>query len=343
MLNMLDLSLLNITQQTWESFPTQLAANTDSMTWILAADTSLLQAWGNRLYNILLMLLGLGFVIFVHELGHFLAAKMFGVKCEKFYLGFDVPIKIGPIRLPSKLAKFQWGETEYGIGIVPLGGYVKMLGQDDDPRNLKEENQRIRTGTDAESNAGLSEDARPKLDPRSYPAKPVFARMIIISAGVIMNLIFGVLMAACAFRLGVPYTPAVLGNAIPGDPAWKAGLRGGDRIVGIESSQDEQMFYDEIRKKVAIHGIRKSETPLTVEFDRHGERKSVKLSGTMVHADPSARINFQTIGIRPTSTTQLSDKNVFDRVLEADNINLDRKSTRLNSSHEWISRMPSSA
>ena len=138
------------------------------MTWILAADTSLLQAWGNRLYNILLMLLGLGFVIFVHELGHFLAAKMFGVKCEKFYLGFDVPIKIDPIRLPSKLAKFQWGETEYGIGIVPLGGYVKMLGQDDDPRNLKEENQRIRTGTDAESNAVLSEDARPKLDPRSY-------------------------------------------------------------------------------------------------------------------------------------------------------------------------------
>ena len=79
--------------------------------WILAADTSLIQAWGGRLYNIALMMLGLGFVIFVHELGHFLAAKMFGVKCEKFYIGFDVPMKIGPIRLPSKLAKFQWGET----------------------------------------------------------------------------------------------------------------------------------------------------------------------------------------------------------------------------------------
>lgn len=91
-------------------------------TWFVGATPTLLQAWGNRIYSILAMLLGLGFVIFVHELGHFLAAKMFGVKCEKFYVGFDVPMKFGPIQLPSKLAKFQWGETEYGIGSIPLGG-----------------------------------------------------------------------------------------------------------------------------------------------------------------------------------------------------------------------------
>ena len=76
---------------------------------------------------------GLGFVIFVHELGHFLVAKMCGVKCEKFYVGFDVPIKIGPLKLPAALFRKQWGETEYGIGIIPLGGYVKMLGQDGNP------------------------------------------------------------------------------------------------------------------------------------------------------------------------------------------------------------------
>ena len=64
-------------------------------------------------------------MIFVHELGHFLVAKACGVKCEKFYIGFDIG--------GSKLFKFQWGETEYGIGILPLGGYVKMLGQDDNP------------------------------------------------------------------------------------------------------------------------------------------------------------------------------------------------------------------
>jgi regulator of sigma E protease len=88
--------------------------------------------------------LGIGFVIFVHELGHFLAAKICGVKCEKFYVGFDVPIKIGPIQLPSKLIHFQYGETEYGVGLIPLGGYVKMLGQEDYPANAAEEAEKIR-------------------------------------------------------------------------------------------------------------------------------------------------------------------------------------------------------
>ncbi len=127
-------------------------------------------------WSILQVAIGLGFVIFVHELGHFLAAKFFGVKCEKFYIGFDVPLRIGPLRLPSALGKFQWGETEYGIGMIPLGGYVKMLGQDDDPRRAEQEAARIRQKTDD------GEDAKVQLDPRSFPAKPVYARMIIISA-----------------------------------------------------------------------------------------------------------------------------------------------------------------
>jgi regulator of sigma E protease len=291
-------------------------------TWFLGATPSLLQAWGNRIYSIVAMLLGLGFVIFVHELGHFLAAKMFGVKCEKFYVGFDVPMKFGPIQLPSKLAKFQWGETEYGIGSIPLGGYVKMLGQDDDPRKLKEENERIlaegtAVGETGSGVAGGSEaGGKPRLDPRSYPAKPVFARMIIISAGVIMNLIFGVLMAACAYKFGVPYTPAVLGGTIPGDPAWKAGLQAGDRIVGIENSQDEELSYDEVRKKVAVSGIRSLETPLKISYLRGDERKSIEVAGTMAHADPDERINFQALGILSTATTTLSDQQPFDRVLE---------------------------
>ena len=83
---------------------------------------------------------GLGFVIFVHELGHFLVAKACGVKCEKFYIGFDIG--------GMKLAKVQWGETEYGIGILPLGGYVKMLGQDDNPGAAGHEAERARASGD---------------------------------------------------------------------------------------------------------------------------------------------------------------------------------------------------
>src|SRR5260221_14150622 len=77
--------------------------------------------------------LGLGAAIFVDELGHFLVAKACGVKCEKFFIGFD----IGGYKLSHR-----WGETEYGIGILPLGGYVKMLGQDDDPAHIADEMRR---------------------------------------------------------------------------------------------------------------------------------------------------------------------------------------------------------
>ena len=91
-----------------------------------------LSSWG----IILQVALGLGMVIFVHELGHFAVAKACGVKCEKFYLGFDI--------FGLKLLRFRYGETEYGIGILPLGGYVKMLGQEDNPTKAAEEMQRAK-------------------------------------------------------------------------------------------------------------------------------------------------------------------------------------------------------
>ena len=145
---------------------------------------------------ILQVAIGLGFVIFVHELGHFLVAKACGVKCEKFYIGFDIN--------GWNLGKFTWGETEYGIGILPLGGYVKMIGQDDNPAAAAREAQRAK---DIIESGDLppepTSDPHPAWDPRSYPAQSVPERMAIISAGVIMNVIFAVLLAAWAFGLGV--------------------------------------------------------------------------------------------------------------------------------------------
>ncbi len=141
------------------------------------------------------VVIGLGFVIFVHELGHFLVAKACGVKCEKFYVGFDAfDLKLfGRVILPRALWKMQWGETEYGIGIVPLGGYVKMLGQDDNPANFEAEQQRARAEREAANRARDAEPSptattavdplnRTQYDPRSYLAKSVPQRMAIISA-----------------------------------------------------------------------------------------------------------------------------------------------------------------
>ena len=107
----------------------------------------------NSVLTIAKVALGLGFVIFIHELGHFLLAKWNGVKVEKFSIGF------GP-------TLFGWrrGETEYVLAALPLGGFVKMLGEGPDEQESK------------------------STDPRAYPNKSVSARMAIISAGVIMNL-----------------------------------------------------------------------------------------------------------------------------------------------------------
>ena len=251
-------------------------------TLIAATGEASLGAWLlGGLWTALIMALGLGFVIFVHELGHFLVAKAVGVKCEKFYVGFDFfDLKLGPITIPRALWKMKWGETEYGIGILPLGGYVKMLGQDDDPRNAAAEAERIKMQGSSDPDAhpfnpddvktselakGTSEEGlreghtveRPlQLDPRSYPAKSVPARMAIISAGVIMNLIFAVIFAAIAYKVGIEETPAVIGNTLPGDPAWTAGLEPGDQIIqfGRSGKPYEHLRWSDIQKNVVFNG-----------------------------------------------------------------------------------------
>lgn len=221
---------------------------------MLLAEASPLAALLGKVWLGVQVALGLGFVIFVHELGHFLAAKTFGVRCDKFYIGFDVPITIGPIHLPRTLGKFQWGETEYGIGIIPLGGYVKMLGQDDDPRAAEEEAKRIRLG----------EGEAAPLDPRSYPAKPVWQRMIIISAGVVMNLIFAVILAAGAYWIGVPYQPTVAGSTLAGGPAWEAGIQTGDQVLklGDMKQDDPNMRYNDLVVAVVMRGFEDKTEPL---------------------------------------------------------------------------------
>ncbi|WP_166823539.1 site-2 protease family protein [Thalassoroseus pseudoceratinae] len=170
--------------------------------------------------SFLYVALGLGLVIFFHELGHFAVAKWCDVKVERFSIGF------GPILWSTKR-----GETEYALSIIPFGGYVKMLGQDDmDPSQM--------------SNEEIAED------PRSYSAKSVPQRMAIISAGVIMNIITGMLFFAIAFNSGVQMTPSVIGGVQPGKPAWNAGLEYGDRITRINDRKVES--FSDLMRGVAL-------------------------------------------------------------------------------------------
>ena len=99
----------------------------------------------NFLLGVVQAAVGLGLLIFVHELGHFAVAKWCGVQCDKFMIGFD----IGGYKISRK-----WGETVYGIGILPLGGYVKMLGQDDDPSQIAEQMEKSQVESGEEGGRG---------------------------------------------------------------------------------------------------------------------------------------------------------------------------------------------
>ncbi len=270
----------------------------------MLAQTGLIESVLGTVWLVFLVAVGVGLVIFVHELGHFLAAKWCGVKVEKFYVGFDFPIRIGPLQLPRTLGRFRYGETEYGIGTIPLGGYVKMLGQDDDPRQMEAEAKRARMNDDGDQTDGDGDDERPpQLDPRSFPAKTVWQRMIIISAGVVMNLITGVLFAAAAFLYGVPYMPAIIGDTSPGSPAYAAGLQPGGKVVSVgRIDRDEQLHFSEMASAIGLAGIHdpNSVVPVAIEYP-DGELREYQLKTAAVAAAPGLRL----VGVSPLRTTFL--------------------------------------
>lgn len=282
---------------------------------LIADLSSLLFSTLATIWVVVKVLAGLGLVIFVHELGHFLVAKACGVKCEKFYLGFDVPIGIGPIRLPRTLLKWQPGETEYGIGIIPLGGYVKMLGQDDNPANAQKEAQRSRLQKTAASETNDQDqqsgegEGKYEWDPRSYPAKSVPQRMAIISAGVIMNLIFAVVFGMVAYGVGVSYEPCEIGSTAPGSPAWANNFPIGGEIVQLGKAGNESehlRFTWDLKQFVAFASMEKEQIHLKLRApDGQQAWKTVVPDNRFVK---QGLAEFPTIGIQATRSTTLSSE-----------------------------------
>ncbi|MGA2323240.1 MAG: site-2 protease family protein [Sedimentisphaerales bacterium] len=216
--------------------------------------------------NILLVLLGFGAVVLVHEFGHFVVAKMCGIKVEAFSIGFP------PILLGIKKANLGWririlpellrdarlgeddvevaegteapshsgegedsedgllsftvgkkilpGETEYRIGLIPFGGFVKMLGQDDvGPTKVND-------------------------DPRSYANKPALARAAVLAAGVTFNVISAAIVYMIVFLMGIGLLAPIVGGVKPGSPAEKAGIRSGDEVIEVAGDSGRLDFSD---------------------------------------------------------------------------------------------------
>ncbi len=177
-------------------------------------------------------ILVLGLVVFVHELGHFLAAKWAGVYAPRFSVGF------GPA-----LFRFRRGETEYVIASLPLGGYVRMASRDDETMAAIEggapEGQGAGTEP-AEKPADWDPEAMVPFGPKPVPAdrwfesKRLHQRVVIMLAGVTMNVLltFGVSTGVIAWY-GRPYLPAVIDSVIAGKPGAQAGLQKGDSIATV--------------------------------------------------------------------------------------------------------------
>lgn len=140
-----------------------------------------------------------GLVVIIHEFGHFIVAKWSGIRVDEFAIGF-----------PPRLGGFKRGETTYSINLLPLGGYVRMPGEN-----------------------GETVDADGKPDPRTFGAKPAGKRALVLLAGVTMNLLLAIVLFAAAEAVGrVEYRP-VIASVEAGSPAQQAGVQAGDRILAV--------------------------------------------------------------------------------------------------------------
>lgn len=247
-------------------------------------------------------LLVFGLVVFVHELGHFIAAKLTGVYAPVFSLGWG-----------NRLFGVRRGETDYRVSLIPLGGYVRMASQEDESMaGIEGGNDRGSLGAAIERPADVSPalwDAQSMapFGPKAVPAdrwvenKSTSARLFILSAGVIMNILLTLVVSTgIYYRAGNTYVPAVIDSVVPGAPAAIAGLTGGDRIVGINGHPIRA--WDEVLDEVAPV----TSGSLSVEIQRGAERFTREITPQTAEIDDpvtGARKTVGRIGIKVRAST----------------------------------------
>ena len=183
----------------------------------------------------------IGLLILIHELGHFFVARWTGVGVERFSIGF------GPV-----LLRWRGKETEYCLSVIPMGGYVKMMG---------EENP-------------LEGGGAATYDPaKAFALKPLWARFLIVFAGPGMNLVLAaVIFAVVLATVGRPVWPAVVGRVAEGGPAAAAGLRTGDTVVAINGRPIT--YWEDLERALSGAGGR----PLELRVRREGGERTVSVT-----------------------------------------------------------------
>ena len=238
------------------------------------------------------LILCLSILIILHELGHFLAARAFGIKVDKFYLFFDA--------WNFSLFKFNYKGVEYGIGWLPLGGYVKIAGMIDE-------------SMDTEQLAGPPQ-------PWEFRSKPAWQRLIVMLGGVTVNIILGIVIFwALTIRYGETYIPnsEIKYGIVPGKIGQEIGLRPGDRITAI-NGQPVVRFEELTGTKVIL-----GNTDLTVS--RGDQVLHVKVPGNLINElgdskledfiSRMPRMKFSVGSIAPNSGAQRADLKPGDSIV----------------------------
>lgn len=190
------------------------------------------------------LILGLSILVVLHELGHFLAARAFGIRVEKFYLFFDA--------WNFKLFSFKIGETEYGMGWLPLGGYVKIAGMIDESMDKEQLNKPV--------------------EPYEFRAKPAWQRLIVMIGGVTVNLILGIIIFAfILLKYEKEYLPVSQVNSdgvYASVAGLDAGFKSGDKVIAING--DEVTRFKDVQSLRNLFG-----SVYTVERD--GQKMDVTI------------------------------------------------------------------
>lgn len=192
--------------------------------------------------GIFVSLIVFSFLIFFHELGHFIAARYFGVHVEVFSIGFG-----------KRFITKQIGDTEWSLSMIPLGGYIRMKGQDDsDPKFVS-------------------------YDDDSYNVKTPWQRMIISLAGPFANFFLAFLLYFSISQIGMPKLLSTVGDLNQSYPAYEAGMRTGDTISNINGK--DILYWDELGKK-----IREGSTPLSVTVLRENQTIDLTIATKFLEA-----------------------------------------------------------
>ena len=222
--------------------------------------------------NIISVIILLGVLVFVHELGHFLMAKWAGVGVLKFSLGF------GP-----KLVGKKIGETEYIISMIPLGGYVKLLGESPDDQ--------------------LSEDD----EKRAFLKQHVLRRIGIVAAGPVFNFLFAIMVFAIVYMIGIPVLTTEVGDIQKGSPAFQAGLKGGDIILAING--EDVSDWGELAGII----VNSEGRELEIKVERNRKIEDFRLKAELIRSENifGEKVDSYKIGIKASSHTIIERLNPF--------------------------------